>query len=123
MWGPQPPLALAYSDEGQAWTDELLQVLEGNCRYAYEHIRDHYPGVFAAMPQGTYMLFLDLTDYCKRTGRTLDEVIKAGWDVGVGWQDGRAFHGPCHIRMNWPLPFPVFRRHSTAWINMCFRNK
>ena len=94
----------AYSDEGQAWTDELLQVLEGNCKYAYEHIRDHYQGVFAAMPQGTYMLFLDLTDYCQRTGRTLDEVIQAGWDVGVGWQDGRAFNGPCHIRMNMASP-------------------
>ena len=31
------------------------------------------------MPQGTYMLFLDLTEYCRRTGRTLDEVLKAGW--------------------------------------------
>ncbi len=94
----------AYSEEGQAWTDELLQVLEGNCKYAYEHIRNNYPGVFAAMPQGTYMLFLDLTDYCKRTSRTLDEIIKAGWDVGVGWQDGRAFNGPCHIRMNMASP-------------------
>ena len=79
-------------------------MLEGNCKYAYEHIRDHYQGVFAAMPQGTYMLFLDLTDYCQRTGRTLDEVIQAGWDVGVGWQDGRAFNGPCHIRMNMASP-------------------
>ena len=31
-------------------------------------------------------------------------MIKAGWDVGVGWQDGRAFHGPCHIRMNMASP-------------------
>ena len=27
-----------------------------------------------------------------------------GWDVGVAWQDGRMFHGPCHIRMNLALP-------------------
>ena len=94
----------AYSDEGRRWVAELLQVLEGNCRYAYEHIRDHYEGVQAAMPQGTYMLFLDMTGYCKRTGKTLDQVIKAGWDVGVGWQDGRAFQGPCHIRMNLASP-------------------
>lgn len=94
----------AYSEEGAEWTAELLQVLEGNCRYAYEHIRDHYQGVQVAMPQGTYMLFLDLTEYCKRTGKSLDQVIKAGWDVGVGWQDGRAFNGPCHIRMNVASP-------------------
>ncbi|MCC2253146.1 hypothetical protein LKD70_01600 [Ruminococcus sp. CLA-AA-H200] len=57
------------------------------------------------MPEGTYMIFLDLTGYCRRTGNTLDAVIKAGWDVGVSWQDGRAFQGPCHIRMNLASPF------------------
>ena len=34
----------------------------------------------------------------------MDELLKAGWDVGVAWQDGRAFHGPSHIRMNLALP-------------------
>ena len=94
----------AYSDEGREWISELLQVLEGNCKYACDHIRQHYDGVDVSMPQGTYMLFLDLTDYCRRTGKTLDQVIKAGWDAGVAWQDGRAFHGPCHIRMNLASP-------------------
>ena len=94
----------AYSDEGREWVSELLQVLEGNCKYACDHIRQHYDGVDVSMPQGTYMLFLDLTDYCRRTGKTLDQVLKAGWDVGVGWQDGRMFHGPCHIRMNLASP-------------------
>lgn len=94
----------AYSDEGAEWTDELLQVLEGNCKYAYEHIRDHYEGITAAMPQGTYMIFLDCAKWCEAHGKTLDQLLKAGWDVGVGWQDGRAFQGPCHIRMNLALP-------------------
>ena len=94
----------AYSPEGEAWTEELLQVLEGNSRYAYEYVRNHFNGVSAAMPQGTYMIFLDCTEYCSRTGKSLDELIKAGWDVGVGWQDGRRFHGPCHIRMNLASP-------------------
>ena len=94
----------AYSQEGREWADELRQVLEGNCKYACEHIWKHYDGVDVSMPQGTYMIFLDLTNYCQRTGKTLDQVIKAGWDVGVAWQDGRAFHGPCHIRMNLASP-------------------
>lgn len=95
----------AYSPEGREWTDELRQVLEGNCKYACEHIWEHYDGVDVSMPQGTYMIFLDLTKYCQRTGKTLNQVIKAGWDVGVAWQDGRAFQGPCHIRMNLASPF------------------
>ena len=99
----------AYSDQGAAWTDELLQVLEGNCKYAYEHIRDHYKGVTAAMPQGTYMIFLDCAKWCEAHGKTLDQLIKAGWDVGVAWQDGRAFQGPCHIRMNLASPLSRVR--------------
>lgn len=50
------------------------------------------------------MVFLDCTEYCARSGKTIDEVLKEGWKVGVGWQDGRAFGGPCHIRMNLASP-------------------
>ena len=94
----------AYCEEGHAWVDELRQVLEGNARYACRYIREHFTGVDAAMPQGTYMLFLDCGDYCRRAGIGVGELVKAGWDVGVGWQDGRAFQGLTHIRMNLALP-------------------
>ncbi len=94
----------AYSEEGHEWTKELLQVLEENARYAYEYINNEFYGVSCAMAEGTYMLFMDCTNYCEHTGRSLDEVIKAGWRVGVGWQDGRLFEGPCHIRLNLASP-------------------
>jgi len=97
-------LAGAYSDEGREWTDELLKVLEDNARLAYGYINGRFEGVSCAMPEGTYMMFLDCTGYCERSGRTLDEVIRAGWRVGVGWQDGRSFEGPCHIRINLASP-------------------
>jgi cystathionine beta-lyase len=51
------------------------------------------------------MIFVDCTEYCEHTGRSLREVLKAGWDVGVGWQDGRRFGASCHIRMNLAVPF------------------
>ena len=94
----------AYSEEGSAWVKELNEVLTENVNAAISMIRNHFRGVLVTPPQGTYMLFLDCTQYCKTSGRTLDEVLQAGWDVGVGWQDGRPFHGPCHIRMNLALP-------------------
>ena len=97
-------LIAAYSEDGHAWTDELRQVLSENIDFACSYIHTHFPGVSVARPQGTYMLFLDCTEWCAAHGKTLDDVLKAGWDVGVGWQDGRAFHGSCHIRMNLALP-------------------
>lgn len=36
--------------------------------------------------------------------KTINELVQAGWDVGVGWQDGRQFVGPCRVRMNLALP-------------------
>ena len=94
----------AYKPEGYEWVDELRQVLTGNVNYACDYIAQHFEGVKVSRPQGTYMLFLDCTDWCARHGKTIQELQKAGWDVGVAWQDGRAFHGPCHIRMNLASP-------------------
>ena len=93
-----------YSQEGRDWLDGLVQTLEGNARYAAEFIGKELPGVHTAMPQGTYMMWLDLEEYLAASGRTLDDVIHAGWRVGVGWQDGRFFEGPTHIRLNLASP-------------------
>ena len=94
----------AYQPEGYAWVDELRQVLTGNVDYACDYIAKHFEGVRVSRPQGTYMLFFDCTDWCAAHGKTIQELLKAGWDVGVAWQDGTRFHGPCHIRMNLALP-------------------
>ena len=94
----------AYSAQGQEWVDELCQVLSGNVNYACGLLWNHVNGVSLSKPQGTYMLFLDCTKWCMEHGKTIDELLRAGWDVGVGWQDGRPFFGPCHIRMNLALP-------------------
>ena len=95
----------AYKPEGYEWVDELCQVLSDNVNYACDYIREHFEGVEVFKPQGTYMLFLDCTKWCEAHGKTIDEVEQAGWDVGVTWQDGRMFHGPCAIRVNLALPF------------------
>ena len=94
----------AYQPEGHEWVDELRQVLSENVDFACQYITDHFDGVSVAKPQGTYMLFADCTDWCAAHDRTLDQVLEALWDVGVAVQDGRPFHGDCHIRMNLALP-------------------
>lgn len=94
----------AYTPEGREWVDELCEVLSGNVNFACDFITRHFPGVQVAKPEGTYMLFLDCTDWCAAHEKTLEDVLHAGWDVGVAWQDGRMFHHPCAIRMNLALP-------------------
>ena len=94
----------AYKPEGYEWVEELRETISGNVNFACDYITQHFEGVSVSKPEGTYMLFLDCTDWCKAHGKTIAEVEKAGWNVGVAWQDGRMFHGPCAIRMNLALP-------------------
>ena len=93
-----------YSETGAEWLDELNQVLTENVDFACDYIEKHFEGVKISRPQGTYMLFLDCTDWCARNGKTIDQLEQAAWDVGVALQDGRMFHGPCHLRVNLALP-------------------
>ena len=94
----------AYEPEGYKWADELCQVITDNVDYACHYITEHFEGVSVSQPQGTYMLFIDCKDWLQKHNKTMDELLKAGWDVGVVWQDGRAFHGQTHIRINLALP-------------------
>lgn len=99
----------AYSPEGEEWTDELCQVLTENIDYAHEYITENFDGVSVSKAQGTYMLLLDCSGWCEKHHRTIDEVQRAGVEVGVIWQDGRPFHSPCGIRMNLALPNAVLK--------------
>ncbi len=93
----------AYSEEGAAWLDELTTVLSENVRVAYEFFNG-IPGVTCAYPQGTYMLFVDCGGWCAEHGVSIEDVLRAGVQAGVLWQDGRAFGGEATIRLNLALP-------------------
>ena len=94
----------AYKPEGHEWLNELCHVLTENINYALEHVSHHYSGITVSRPQGTYMLLLECEDWCKAHEKTMDELLKIGWNIGVAWQDGRPFHSPYGIRMNLALP-------------------
>ncbi len=94
----------AYSEEGREWVEELCEVLEDNCKYAVDFINEELPGCTAAIPQGTYMIFMDVSEYARAHDMTMDEILDAGWRVGVAYQDGRQFKGKMSIRLNCALP-------------------
>ena len=95
----------AYSDVGERWVDELRQVLTKNVYYIADFITERVKGVSVMKPQGTYMLYLDCSEWLKEHGITLDELLKRGVEVGVIWQDGRAFEMDDTIRLNAALPY------------------
>ena len=113
-------LMAGYSDQGARWVDALRRVLSANVHTALDFFRA-VPGIWAAQPQATYMLYLDCTEWCRANGVTIDELQTRGTDVGVAWQDGRPFGGPCHIRMNLALPASRVREALDRLARYVFR--
>ena len=93
----------AYTKEGMAWTDQMREVIDANVTLAEKALRS-FEGVTLSRPQGTYMLFPDCEAWCRKHGKTMDELERSCWDVGVALQDGRMFHGEHHLRINLALP-------------------
>ena len=94
----------AYTSDGRQWVDELCQTLSDTIRYAYDYIQTHFSGIQTTMPEGTYMMLLDCEAWCTAHKKTHQELLEAGWDAGVIWQDGSRFHMPYGVRMNFALP-------------------
>ena len=82
----------------------IIPMWVADMNFACDFIARHFPGVQVAKPTGTYMLFLDCTDWCAARDKTPEDVLHAGWDVGVAWQDGRMFHHPCAITATYCTP-------------------
>jgi len=94
----------AYEETGEEWLEELLDVLTENVDYASNYIRKNFEGVTLGEPQGTYMLFIDCEEWCKKHNTDIETLLHKGWEYGVMWQDGRPFHGAYSIRINLALP-------------------
>ena len=94
----------AYNQEGQIWVDELCQTISDNVNFAYAFIKENFKGVSVSYPQGTYMLYLDCSEYRKSNNISMDDLLRKGVEVGVIWQDGRPFKKDNTIRMNLALP-------------------
>ena len=94
----------AYRPEGAEWLDELREVLARNVKDACDFIERELAGVTLARPEGTYMLYLDCSGWCRAHGKSMDELLQAGYAAGVAWQDGRPFQMDCTIRLNLASP-------------------
>ena len=93
----------AYSPEGAEWTDELNEVLKTNIDIASDYFNT-VEGVEFFKPEGTYMLYLDFSQWLKNHNMTLEELEKEGVKKGVIWQDGKQFLKDNTIRMNLAVP-------------------
>ena len=64
----------AYS-QGSDWKNELVAYLEGNRDLAYDFIKRHLPRATVAMPEGTYLMWIDFTGYGFQTSGELQDFL------------------------------------------------
>ncbi len=91
----------AYKD-GDAWVDAECAFLKENAAVVRDYLAEYLPEVKLAEPEGTYLLWLDMTAY----GLTSDELIERIAAAGAGLNNGIHYgeHYDGFVRMNVACP-------------------
>jgi cystathionine beta-lyase len=88
--------------EGQEWLGQLLQYLEANRDYLYEFVKRELPSISMALPEGTYLAWLD----CKDTGMKGTPCEFFIENAQVALNDGEEYGtgGKGFVRLNFACP-------------------
>lgn len=88
-----------YTQDGEAWLNRLLEYLEGNVDLVCNFIRDEMPKVRMERPEGTFLCWLDFSEY----GMADEELLRrVNLEAGVICVPGDWFGngGEHHLRLN-----------------------
>lgn len=93
---------------GANWLEQLLRYLEGNFELLESYLSDHLPKVKVMRPEGTYLVWLDLSALSVSTKRAYDLMVESG----VGLSPGHIFGtgGENYVRLNMGCPRSVLLR-------------
>lgn len=96
----------AYS-EGQEWLDQLLAYLQGNRDFLYDYVKEELPSIQMAMPEGTYLAWLD----CRLAGINSNPYQFFLEKARVALNDGIPFGpgGEGFVRLNFGCPRPMLK--------------
>jgi cystathionine beta-lyase len=94
--------ALAAYQEGQEWLDQVLGYLNANREFLYDTVRKKFAGISMAMPEGTYLAWLD----CRTSGIPGNPCQFFMDKARVGLNDGSDFGpgGEGFVRLNFGSP-------------------
>ncbi len=58
----------AYTPEGEDWLNQCVEYIDGNTSFAADYVNSKLPGVKMVKPQGTYLTWLDFTEFAEKIG-------------------------------------------------------
>ena len=108
--------ATAAYEDGAEWFDSVKSYIWENILFAQQFLREHCPRIRAIIPEGTYLLWLDFTDFAEFSDREISEKILQSAKVWL--DDGKMFgrEGEKFQRINCATPRSVLQ---SALENIC----
>lgn len=105
-------LESAYSDQGSAWRDRLLEHFQNNIDELETFFQTHLPRVGVMRPEASYLVWLDFNALFDDHRSLREWMIK---QAKLGLNDGQSFGGTSgagdgFMRMNLAVPKPVLRQ-------------
>ena len=103
---------IAAYNEGEEWLGQMLDYVHGNMEFTVRFLAEHLPEIRTAIPEGTYLMWLDL----RGLGLGHEELLRfMAREAGVGLNDGAAFgvQGRGFMRMNMATSRTLSKRHSS----------
>jgi len=97
--------ALTHGDE---WLSQLLVYLEGNLKLIESYIEEHLPKVKVMKPEGTYLVWIDVSGLSIKPKKAFEELVKAGVGLSPGTLFGKG--GDKYVRLNMGCPRSVLQK-------------
>lgn len=100
-------LISVYND-GDEWLEQLKDYIDGTMQFTMDFLAKHMPKVKTSIPEGTYIMWLDFSDY----GISADEIHDRIYNkANVVLEDGKMFgeEGEMYQRICIPSPRPLIK--------------
>ena len=79
---------MAAYTEGEEWLDQVNSYIDGNVDFARKFLQEHLPKAHMIEPEGTYLLWIDLHEYCS-DAKELERLMLE--EAGIALDEGYIF--------------------------------
>lgn len=93
---------------GDEWLSQLINYLEGNFKLIDSFIKEFLPKLKVMKPEGTYLVWIDLSGLSVSPKEAFDKLVKAGVGLSPGYLFGNG--GERFVRLNMGCPKSVLQK-------------
>lgn len=103
----------AYNDS-EDWMNQVNAYIDANINYAYEYLKKELPKAIVSECEGTYLLWIDVRNYCKDEKELEKKMLKQGLILDEGYlfgEEGKGFE-----RINMAAPRSIIKEALQCFV-------